>query len=67
MPYLVDTLVPLSLIHIFQLATRVFRTKQAGVQHLGIVEHQQVTCAQQCWQRAENAIHRLRSRGIEQA
>ena len=51
----------------FELAAGGFFAKQAGIEHLGVVEHQQVARAQQAGEFVKDAVHRLGARGVKQA
>ena len=50
----------------FELATSGFFAKQAGVEHLGVVEHQQVARAQQSGEFVKDAVHRVGATGVKQ-
>ena len=52
----------------FELAAGGFFAKQAGVEHLGVVEHQQVARAQQAGEFVKDAVHRRAgATGVQQA
>ena len=51
----------------FELAARGLFAKQAGVEHLSVVKHQQVARAQQTGQLVKDAVHCDGATGVEQA